>query len=82
MGSANGAAWQTRATIVSTTGSATGFAKTYTDTTVRTGTTYNYRIIASNVVGYVPQVPYVAPAIGYPTMTANSAPTVNTTVLV
>jgi FtsP/CotA-like multicopper oxidase with cupredoxin domain len=42
-------------------------ATTYTDSTAVVGTTYYYRVIASNTVGSTL-------ATGYPTMTANSAP--------
>jgi FtsP/CotA-like multicopper oxidase with cupredoxin domain len=48
--------------------------ETYVDTTVAGGTTYYYRVIATNAVGYLPPVPYPAPAIGFPTVQADSAP--------
>jgi hypothetical protein len=50
-------------------------AETYTDTTVAAGTTYYYRVIATNAVGYMPLVPYSDPeAMGFPTVRADSAP--------
>ncbi len=45
---------------------------TFTDTTVVRRTTYHYRVIANNVVGYTRQ--YAAPAAGYPSTSADSAP--------
>ena len=49
--------------------------ETYVDTTVAAGTTYHYRVIATNAVGYLPPVPYADPeAIGFPTVQADSAP--------
>ena len=47
--------------------------ETYVDTTVQAGTTYHYRVIATEAVGYLPPVPYVG-AIGFPTVQADSAP--------
>jgi hypothetical protein len=48
---------------------------TYQDTTVAAGTTYYYRITATNAVGYLPPEPYTDPeAIGFPTVQADSAP--------
>ncbi len=44
----------------------------YTDTTVARKTTYAYRAIANNLVGYT-QV-YATPAVGYPHPSADSAP--------
>jgi hypothetical protein len=49
--------------------------ETYVDTTVAAATTYYYRVIATNAVGYLPPVPYPAPAIGFPTVQADSTPT-------
>ena len=49
-----------------------GTTVTYTDTTVAKKTTYYYRVIANNVVGYT--ATYAAPAVGYPHMSADSAP--------
>ncbi len=46
--------------------------KTFTDTTVAAATTYHYRVTANNVVGYTRA--YVAPAVGYPHPSADSAP--------
>jgi hypothetical protein len=46
---------------------ASATATTYTDTTAKVGTTYYYRVMATNTVG--------SPNLGaYPTMTANSSP--------
>jgi hypothetical protein len=50
-----------------TVGKAPGTAQTYTDTSVVPKTTYHYRVLAANVVGNA--LP------GYPTVSANSAPT-------
>ena len=51
----------------------TGSTVTFTDTTGTGGTTYYYRVIANNVVGLT-QV-FTAPAVGYPPMSVDSAPT-------
>jgi hypothetical protein len=67
-----GATWVHVATVPTTTGTGTGSTVTYTDTTVASGTTYNYQVIANNVVGYT-QI-YSPPAIGYPQASADSAP--------
>ena len=45
---------------------------TYTDSTVTQGSTYVYRILATNIVGY--RQTYAAPAAGYPTASADSGP--------
>jgi hypothetical protein len=50
----------------------TGTVMSYTDATIARFTTYYYRVVANNVVGY-PQT-YAAPAIGYPTLSADSVP--------
>jgi len=50
-----------------------GSTLTFNDTTVAVNTTYFYRAIANNVVGY--KRAYAAPAIGYPTVAVYSAPT-------
>jgi hypothetical protein len=67
--------WSTVATVARTGAAATGTggAVTYTDTTVARGTTYFYRVIANNLVGYTQT--YAAPAVGYPNMSVVSAPT-------
>ncbi len=44
---------------------------TYTDTTMARRTTYYYRVTANNLVGYTRS--FAAPAVGYPTISANSA---------
>jgi FtsP/CotA-like multicopper oxidase with cupredoxin domain len=73
-----------RATVVNgTTGAFTNVATvgpglipngvlSYTDTTVARRTTYAYRVIANNMVGYTKT--YAAPAAGYPHVAADSAP--------
>ena len=63
--------WTTLSPVPSTTGPTTGATVTYTDTTVTPGTTYYYRVIANNVVGYAQT--FSAPAAGYPTLSADSA---------
>jgi len=45
---------------------------TFTDTGLNSKTTYYYRVVSSNVVGYTQT--YAAPAIGYPHPSADSAP--------
>ena len=50
----------------------TGGTVSYTDSTVTPGATYVYRILATNLVGYTQT--YAAPSAGYPTMSADSAP--------
>jgi len=45
---------------------------TYRDTTVARRTSYTYRVIANNLVGYTQT--YAAPAVGYPTLSADSGP--------
>jgi len=65
--------WTTVKTDVATASSpGTGGTVAYTDSTVTTGATYVYRIVATNLVGYTQT--YAAPAAGYPTMSADSAP--------
>jgi hypothetical protein len=49
-----------------------GTPMSFTDTTVARRTTYYYQVVANNVVGY-PQT-YAPPAVGYPTLSADSAP--------
>ena len=62
----------------STPNSATGGTIRFNDTTVAANTQYYYRVLASNVVGDTSVYP--APAVGFPTMTVNSAPTNSVTV--
>jgi len=50
----------------------TGSTVTYTDATVARKTAYYYRVLASNVVGDT--TAYAPPAVGYPNMSADSAP--------
>jgi FtsP/CotA-like multicopper oxidase with cupredoxin domain len=50
----------------------TGTPMSFTDTGVARRTTYYYQVIANNVVGYTQT--YAPPAIGYPTLSADSAP--------
>ena len=50
-----------------------GGVATFVDTTVNRNTNYWYQVFADNLVGYT-QV-YAAPAVGYPTIDAVSAPT-------
>jgi FtsP/CotA-like multicopper oxidase with cupredoxin domain len=52
---------------------------TYDDTTVASGATYVYRVLARNTVGDT--TAYVSPAIGYPTKSADSAPSNEVTVI-
>ncbi len=56
----------------STPNSATGGTIGFTDMTVAASTTYYYRVMASNVVGDT--TVYPAPAVGFPAMSVNSAP--------
>ena len=60
-------AWITLAIVPSTTGPGTGGLKSYVDTTVVPNTTYNYRVLATNIVGDTNTA-------GFPTMSADSAP--------
>jgi hypothetical protein len=62
--------WTTVATVPAA--ARTGATVTYTDATVARKTTYSYRVLANNVVGYTQT--YAAPAAGYPHMSADSAP--------
>jgi FtsP/CotA-like multicopper oxidase with cupredoxin domain len=50
----------------------TGTAMSFTDTTMARRTSYYYRVVANNLVGYARA--YAAPAVGYPTLSADSAP--------
>ncbi|RTL69284.1 MAG: hypothetical protein EKK41_14205, partial [Hyphomicrobiales bacterium] len=47
-----------------------GSTVNFIDTSVASGSTYVYRVLAANVVGYVQS--YAAPAVGYPTASAES----------
>jgi hypothetical protein len=61
--------WSTVATLPAGTG--TGSTRSYTNAfLVRTG--FFFRVVANNLVGYTQT--YAAPAIGYPTMSADSPP--------
>ncbi len=64
--------WTTVTMVKSATGPAKGNTVTYIDTTVARKTTYYYQVIATNIVGDT--TVYPAPAVGYPNMVANSAP--------
>lgn len=66
-------AWTTLTVAQSTTGPATGGTATFTDHTVSAATTYWYRVLATNIVGYTQL--YAAPTVGYPTQSMDSAPT-------
>ncbi len=50
----------------------TGKTVTFTDTTIARRTSYYYRVTANNLVGYTRT--FAAPAIGWPTLSADSAP--------
>lgn len=73
--------WETIANVWSSDREGTG-ARSYTDTDVLAGETYYYRVIATNAVGYLPLVPYPAPAIGFPTVQADSAPSAEASVTI
>lgn len=62
--------WADLATIASVTGPSTGSTLSYTDATVAPNGSYQYRILARNVVGYL----NADPAASYPTATADSSP--------
>jgi FtsP/CotA-like multicopper oxidase with cupredoxin domain len=47
-------------------------ATTFSDATALDGTTYFYRVLGSNLVGYTRT--YAAPAVGYPSVSADSLP--------
>ncbi len=47
--------------------------ETYIDTTAVIGTSYDYRVTATNAVGYLPSVPFTGVTIQFPTVQANSA---------
>ena len=65
--------WTAVRTLQSTTGPTTGTTVSFTDTGVSKGTKYYYRVTATNVVGLT--ATYAAPAVGYPTESADSDPT-------
>ncbi len=58
--------WSTLATVVSSSGPATGMIYAYQDTSAARKTAYYYQVLASNTVG--------GGAPGYPSMTVNSLP--------
>ena len=64
--------WTNITTIASATGPENGITVTYNDMAIAKKTTYYYRVIAKNVVGDT--TIYAAPSIGFPTISANSAP--------
>ena len=70
--------WTTVTTIQSNTGPATGATITYKDTSTAKKTAYLYRVVARNVVGDT--TPYAAPAIGYPRVNVDAAPTASVSV--
>ena len=49
-----------------------GTTLSFTDTTLAQRTTYYYQVVANNVVGYTQT--YALPAVGYPTLSADSVP--------
>ncbi len=63
-------AWTTVGAITSQTGPSAGSQVTYTDSTAKKKTTYWYRVIANNMVGYTKG--YAAPAVGYPHVSGDS----------
>lgn len=64
--------WTTIIKMPSGTGPEIGSTVTYTDTKAAKKTKYYYRVLASNEVGYIQT--YAAPAVGYPHLSADSAP--------
>jgi hypothetical protein len=70
--------WTNVATIQSATGPATGGTITYTDTSTAKKTAYLHRVVARNVVGDT--TAYAAPAIGYPSVNMDAAPTASVSV--
>jgi len=77
-GATSAGPWTTVTTGVATPSSpGTGGTVNFTDSTVTRGATYVYRIIATNLVGYTQT--YAAPAAGYPTLSADSVPSVVST---
>ena len=63
--------WSDLASVTAAVG--VGGPASYVDRSVTSGTTYYYRVIANNVVGYT--MSYAPPAVGYPHVSADSAPT-------
>ena len=75
--------WTTVGITQSSTGPTKGIAVSYVDSFAVSSTTYYYRVMATNLVGDTwdyssPQIN--AAAVGFPTMTVNSAPTNTATV--
>ena len=58
--------------VPTATGTGVGDPITYVDTTVEQGTTYYYRVLASNIIGDA--TVYAAPSIGFPYIRFDSAP--------
>ena len=54
--------------------------RSYVHTGLNRGTTYQYRIVADNTVGYTRQ--YAAPAAGYPVVSSTSAPATSAAVTI
>ncbi|MDD5665930.1 MAG: multicopper oxidase domain-containing protein [Actinomycetota bacterium] len=65
--------WDTMANAWTSDRAGTG-TQSFTDTAVQAGTTYYYRVFATNAVGYLPPIPYAPTAAGFPTVQADSAP--------
>jgi FtsP/CotA-like multicopper oxidase with cupredoxin domain len=63
--------WSNIASVTGVVG--VGGSVSYVDRSVTSGTTYYYRVMANNVVGYT--MSYALPAVGYPHVSADSAPT-------
>ncbi|MCJ7653665.1 MAG: hypothetical protein MUO75_08205 [Actinobacteria bacterium] len=74
--------WTTLTNMWSLDRGGTGAARTYTDTTVQAGTTYYYQVIATNAVGFLPTVPFAAPAVDFPTVSASSTPVASGAVII
>jgi hypothetical protein len=70
--------WTNVKAVDSTTGPATGGTIKYNDTTTAKKTAYLYRVVATNVVGDM--TPYAAPAVGYPHVNVDAAPTASVSV--
>ncbi len=62
--------WTTLRTLPAAAG--VGTTVTFANTGLKKATTFYYRVYATNVVGYTQK--YAAPAVGYPTLTEDSAP--------
>ncbi len=67
--------WTTLANVATADRPGTAGTDTYLDTSAVVGTPYDYQVIATNAVGFLPPVPYPAPAIGFPTNQETSAAT-------